>query len=108
MVYDVPGLAVRHITSYFHAKIYIFDNIAFLGSSNLANGGLYWNHELLICLQREEDRNAVENIRTLFQQLWDIGLDLNKEKLERYTVTHTYARRDGLDLGDRPCQRKSD
>src|SRR5436190_1894010 len=34
-VHGIPGLAVRYLTGRFHAKIYIFDDAALLGSSNL-------------------------------------------------------------------------
>ena len=33
--HDIPGLSVRYFTTHFHAKIYIFDDTAILGSSNL-------------------------------------------------------------------------
>ena len=39
-VHGVPNLAVRYLTYRFHAKIYIFDDAAMVGSSNLTDGGL--------------------------------------------------------------------
>src|SRR3954454_20836748 len=34
------GLSLRYLTSRFHAKIFVFDDVAMLGSSNLTNGGM--------------------------------------------------------------------
>ena len=59
-VHEVPGLAVRYLTSRFHAKIYIFDDAALLGSSNLTDGGLISNREAVICLDQPDDFDAVE------------------------------------------------
>ena len=44
-VHGVANLAVRYLTHRFHAKIYIFDDAALVGSSNLTDGGLVANRE---------------------------------------------------------------
>jgi len=49
-VVGIPNLAVRYLTRRFHAKIYIFDDTALVGSSNLTDGGLVSNREAMICL----------------------------------------------------------
>lgn len=92
-VHEVPGLAVRYLTSRFHAKIYIFGETALLGSSNLTDGGLYSNREAVICLDRPDDADAIEEIRALFVELWDAGRVLTKEKLESFTKAHAAARK---------------
>jgi hypothetical protein len=92
-VHEVPGLAVRYLTSRFHAKIYIFGETALLGSSNLTDGGLYSNREAVICLDRPEDTDAIEEIRALFVELWDAGQVLTKEKLESFAKAHAAARK---------------
>lgn len=83
-VHEVPGLAVRYLTSRFHAKIYIFDDTALLGSSNLTAGGLFANREAVICLDQPDDTDAVEDIRALFVELWDAGQVLTREKLDEF------------------------
>ncbi len=94
---QVPGIAVRYLTSRFHAKIYIFGETALLGSSNLMDGGLYSNREAVICLDRPEDADAIEDIRALFVELWDAGQVLTKEKLESSAKAHDAARKRAAD-----------
>ena len=80
-VHAIQGLAVR--INRFHAKIYIFDNAALLGSSNLTDGGLYSNREAVICLDQDNDINAVEEIRALFLELWEDAQVLTNERFKR-------------------------
>lgn len=87
-VHDTPGISIRYLTTRFHAKIYIFGNAALLGSSNLTDGGLHANREAVICLDRPEDEDAVEEIRALFQELWESGRVLTPEKLDAFTRAH--------------------
>ena len=97
MVHEIPGLAVRYLTNRFHAKIYIFNDAALLGSSNLTDGGLYSNREGTICLDRAEDREAVEEIRALFVELWEAGQVLTREKLAAFASAYNKIRRQGPD-----------
>lgn len=92
-VHEVPGLAVRYLTNRFHAKIYMFDDAALLGSSNLTDAGLYANREAVICLDQPDDLDAIEDIRALFLELWDAGHVLTREKLETFAAAHIAARR---------------
>lgn len=96
-VHEVPGLAVRYLTSRFHAKIYIFGETALLGSSNLTDGGLYSNREAVICLDRPDDADAIEDMRALFVELWDAGQVLTKEKLASFARAHAAARKNASD-----------
>ncbi len=66
-----PNVAVRFLTHRFHAKIYIFDDCAILGSANLTDGGLASNREAIICLDQPEDLQAIEEVRALFLELWE-------------------------------------
>ena len=59
-IHNVPGIAVRYLTRRFHAKIYIFDSSALIGSSNLTDAGLNSNREAVICLDQPEDVDTVE------------------------------------------------
>lgn len=70
-VLKVPNVAVRFLTHRFHAKIYLFDDCAILGSANLTDGGLHSNREAAICLDQPEDLQAVEEVRALFLELWE-------------------------------------
>lgn len=92
MVFGVPGIALRYLTGRFHAKIYIFDDCALLGSSNLTDGGLKSNREAVICLDQPEDIEAVEDVRTLFLELWESAQVITKEKLDAFARTHKLMR----------------
>lgn len=96
-VHEISGLSVRYLTNRFHAKIYIFDDVALLGSSNLTDGGLYSNREGTICLDQPEDREIVEEIRALFLELWEAGQVLTREKLDAFASAYKATRRQGPD-----------
>ena len=92
-LFEVPGIAIRYLTSRFHAKIYIFDQAALLGSSNLTDGGLRANREAVIRLERNDDADAVDDIRALFIELWDAGQVLTREKLDTFEKTYNELKR---------------
>src|SRR5260370_17805438 len=71
VVHELPSLKIRNLTRRFHAKIYIADEAALVGSSNLTNGGLMSNREATILLNRDEDADAIDELRALFAQLRD-------------------------------------
>src|SRR5690348_13168186 len=96
-VHEVPNLAVRYLTSRFHAKIYLFDDTALLGSSNLTDGGLFSNREAVICLDQADKADAIEEIRALFLELWEAGQVLTREKLDNFTSAYKATRRQGPD-----------
>jgi HKD family nuclease len=50
-VHGLPNCEVRYFTRRFHAKIYLFDSEALVGSSNLTEGGLKFNREATICVK---------------------------------------------------------
>lgn len=87
-ILGVSSISVRYLTHRFHAKIYIFDNCVLLGSSNLTDGGLRLNREAVICLDRPEDTDAVEEVRALFLELWDAGQVVTREKLDSFSRTY--------------------
>lgn len=92
-VHEVPNLSVRYFTNRFHAKIYVFDQAAMVGSSNLTDAGLMSNREAVICLDQPDDLEAVEEVRALFLELWESGQVLTSEKLDSFTKAHTEAHR---------------
>ncbi|WP_281932720.1 phospholipase D family protein [Methylocystis iwaonis] len=93
----IPNLAVRYLTRRFHAKIYMFDDTAMVGSSNLTDGGLMSNREATICFDQPEDGNAIEELRSLFLELWDSALVLTPEKLREFTTAYASIKRSGPD-----------
>lgn len=92
-IHEVPGIAIRYLTSRFHAKIFIFENAALLGSANLTDGGLQANREAVIRLDRNEDADDLEDVRALFVELWDAGQVLTREKLDEFEKTWKELRR---------------
>lgn len=92
-VANVPGLSVRYLTDRFHAKIYIFDDDALLGSSNLTVPGLMQNREAVICLEADRDREAIDEIKALFQELWEGAAVLTPEVLAAFQVAWERARK---------------
>ena len=79
-VHNRDGIEIRHCEN-FHAKIYIFDNAALLGSANLTNNGLRANREAVIRLDREIDEKAIEETSALFDDLWSRGTCLTESQL---------------------------
>lgn len=83
-VHEVPGIDIRYFTRRFHAKLYVFDQAVLLGSANLTQAGLTDNREAVICLDRPEDRQAIDEARALFAELWEAGHVLTREKLNLF------------------------
>ena len=94
-VHGLPNIAIRYLTRRFHAKIYIFDNCALLGSSNLTDGGLQSNREATIVLDRAEDFDTIEELKALFLELWDAAQVLTNEKLKSFVTVHQSLKRSG-------------
>ena len=86
--HESPELAVRFLTRRFHAKVFLFDDTAVVGSSNLTSGGLLSNREAVVCLDRPEDADAVDEIRALFAELWDAGSVLTPEVVRSFAEVH--------------------
>jgi len=84
----VTNIDIRYFTSRFHAKIYVFDRAALLGSSNLTDGGLRSNREAVILLDRDDDADTVDDIRGLFVELWEAGRVLTPGKLDDFERIH--------------------
>jgi hypothetical protein len=93
----IPGLSMRYLTHRFHAKIYIFDDAAMVGSSNLTDGGLMANREAIILLDQADDLDDIEELRALFLELWDSAQVLTTEKLKIFAAAHASIERIGPD-----------
>lgn len=87
-IHGRPGIAIRYLTHRFHAKIYLSDAAALLGSANLTDAGLQKNREAVIFLGGSEDADALKEVRNLFQELWGAGQVLTKEKLDAFRSTY--------------------
>ena len=81
-------MEIRYFTSRFHAKLYLFDDSAMLGSSNLTEAGIQSNREAVIVLDRREDAATVDELRATFKELWEAGQTLTDAKLQAFTETH--------------------
>ena len=88
IIHEESDISVRYLTSRFHAKIYVFEKAALLGSANLTNGGLRANREAVIMLDREFDTEVFEEVRTLFKELWETGQVLTGNVLDVFEKAH--------------------
>ena len=82
-VFNQEDIEVRY-REYFHAKIYIFDNKALLGSANLSHNGLRTKREAVIRLDRCVDKKAVRETQAVFDELWSRGKCLTESTLEAF------------------------
>ncbi len=87
-VHEQANIEVRYYTHLFHGKLYLFDNAALVGSSNLTDGGLRFNREATIRLDEPDDVETIEELRRLFAELWDSAPTLTTEKLKRFTEAY--------------------
>jgi HKD family nuclease len=82
---ELPNCTVRYFTGRFHAKIYIFDEAALIGSSNLTDGGLCSNREATLLV---EDSESLDEARRLFAELWESARTLTPDKLKAFAKAH--------------------
>lgn len=87
--YREPNIRVRYYTHRrFHAKIYLFDTAAMVGSSNLTDGGLQFNREATIILDDSEMPEAISELRAVFAELWEYAPVLTDDVLKRFAEAH--------------------
>jgi hypothetical protein len=79
--FGIPNLSVRYYTHRFHAKIYLFDICALVGSSNLTDGGMQSNREATVHV---EDAEELQEIRNLCQELWATAPVLTPQTLASF------------------------
>jgi hypothetical protein len=94
-VYGIPNISIRYLTHRFHAKIYISDTAALVGSSNLTDGGLRSNREATIRLDQPDDLDAIVELRALFSELWEFAQVLTADKLKTFTETYHRVKQSG-------------
>ncbi|MFS0558700.1 phospholipase D-like domain-containing protein [Brevibacillus sp. 179-C9.3 HS] len=75
---------IRYYTSRnFHPKLYMFSNeVAFVGSSNLTDGGLVSNQELNVKINSEDP--AFEELQLIFNDYWEQAKVLTNDILNHY------------------------
>lgn len=83
---------VRFYTTRMHAKIFLFDECALLGSANLTKAGMQANREAVICLDEDRDRDDVDEVRRLFFQLWETASVLTPQTLASFEAAWKLAR----------------
>jgi hypothetical protein len=82
--FENSRVKVRYFTiSKFHTKLYIIDDVALIGSANLTHDGLLANRELSVLLRQDRDA-AFNELRGLFDELWNDAHVLNEEVLREY------------------------
>ena len=96
-VHEHPNVAIRYLTRRFHAKIYISDGVALIGSSNLTDGGLISNREATIRLDQIGDLDRIEELQALFLELWESAQVLTTEKLKIFAAAYAAVKRSGPD-----------
>ena len=86
-VQGFPGVSIRFYTDRFHAKLFIFEQGALIGSSNLTDGGMAANREGTMLLDPLDDRERYEEIQALFSDLWEGGNVLTDPILNTFAAT---------------------
>ena len=82
-----PGVAIRYFTHRFHAKIFLFDSKALVGSANLTDAGFMQNREATVLIDEEEDPELIDDLRFFFTDLWASAAVLTPEILEDFRVS---------------------
>lgn len=80
----IPNLALRYLTHRFHAKIFLFDEDALVGSSNLTDGGLFQNREATLRLFSGRDTERIDDTKALFADLWESAETLTPDTLQAF------------------------
>ncbi|SET80464.1 phospholipase D-like domain-containing protein [Pseudomonas graminis] len=76
--------SIRYFTDDFHAKIFLFDGVAMLGSSNLTGGGLINNREAVILLDQPGDEERVHDVEQFFIEVWDSAEVLTQQVYQQF------------------------
>ena len=83
-VFQNSRISIRFYTRGFHAKLYVFDAAAMVGSANLTQAGFQSNREVMACFTEIQDSNAVIEAKTIFNILWDNARQLTPGTLEEF------------------------
>lgn len=79
-----PNVTLRYYTSRdFHAKLYIIDDVAMVGSANLTIAGLMTNREVSVVLRKGRDP-AFDELPSMFNMFWDYADTMTPEICGQY------------------------
>jgi hypothetical protein len=79
-----PKVTLRYYTCRdFHAKLYIIDDVAMVGSANLTDAGLTTNREVSVVLRKERDP-AFDELRGMFNMFWEFADTMTPEICGQY------------------------
>ena len=90
-VHAMPNILVRYYTERFHPKFYLFDDTGMLGSANLTNNGMTANRECVVCLDCEDDAEAISELKALFAELWQGARVLTDGIVTKFAAAHALA-----------------
>ena len=85
------NVSIRYFTDNFHAKVFLFDSVAMLGSANLTHGGMTGNREAVILLDQPGDEERIQDIEAFFAQVWDGAEVLTRQVYLRFKEAWTKA-----------------
>lgn len=88
---------VRYYTGRFHAKLYVFDEAALVGSANLTSAGFEGNREVVAWFREPDDEAEVDEARVIFETLWESARTLSSGTLAEFRHAWLAARRSGPD-----------
>ncbi|RON96506.1 hypothetical protein BK672_08045 [Pseudomonas fluorescens] len=83
-VLDAPNCSIRYFTDGFHAKVFLFDGVAMLGSANLTEGGMSSNREAAVVFDQPGDEERVLHLEIFFAQVWDSAEVLTQQVFNQF------------------------
>lgn len=92
---SAPNCAVRYFTDGFHAKLFLFDAVAMVGSANLTNGGMASNREAVLLLDQPGDEERIRELQIFFAQVWDSAEVLTRQVFNQFRDAWNTAARKG-------------
>lgn len=82
---------MRYFTSTrFHPKLYLFEEVAFIGSSNLTDSGILTNNELNVSISKVHE--GFDRVRDIFADYWDNAAVLKPDVQTRYEEANVMRR----------------
>ena len=90
-------VTVRYYTGRFHAKLYVFDEAALVGSANLTSAGFEGNREIVAWFSESDDESEVDQARVIFETLWETARTLSSGTLVEFRQAWLAARGAGPD-----------
>lgn len=83
-VFEHANIKVRYFTDRFHAKVFVFDDMALLGSSNLTQGGMMQNREAVVYFNSDDHGDEIDDLRALFSELWEAAAPVTPTIIDQF------------------------